>query len=174
MKRTSLALLTCLFFAPVAAYAQSVARVQQISSPPVGIENEVSEEMVLAARSMVALKRLEKDVLVYRSLGEFEAHGKLARVSYQAFRNDLTEVTAEVEPMLARLPQSKLKAELTNALDSYRDGEFWWQKIDRPRVVNVSALAASRNVPPTDTAFADTIPYTVTIHWRQANRYLRR
>jgi len=38
-------------------------------------------------------------VLVYRSLGEFEAHGKLARVSYHAFRNDLTEVTAEVEPM---------------------------------------------------------------------------
>jgi hypothetical protein len=174
MKRSSLALLTSLFVAPMAAYAQSVARVKQFSAQP-EIESKATDEMLLAARSMVALKRLEKDVLVYRSLGEFEAHGKLARVSYQAFRNDLTEVTAEVEPMLARLPQSKLKAELTNALDSYRDGEFWWQKIDRPRVVNVSALAATRNVPtPSDTAFADTIPYTVTIHWRQANRYLRR
>lgn len=175
MKRSSLALLTSLFFAPAAAYAQSVARVKQLSITQPGVETKLSDEMVLAARSMAALKRLEKDVVVYRSLGEFEANGRLAKVSYQAFRNDLNEVTAEVEPILSRLPQSKLKAELGNALASYRDGEFWWQKIDQPRVVNVSALTSSRNRnAPSDNAFLDTIPYTVTIHWRQANRYLRR
>jgi hypothetical protein len=174
MKRSSLALLTSLFLAPVAVYAQSVARVKQLSTPPVGIENQVSEEM-LAARSMLSLKRLENDVLVYRSLGDFEANGKLARVSYQAFRNDLNEVTAEVEPVLSRLPQSKLKTELSNALASYRDGEFWWQQIDQPRVVNVSALAATGNSrAPSDKALLSTVPYTVAIHWRQANRYLRR
>ena len=175
MKRSSLALLTSLFFAPAAAYAQSVARLKQPAIAQPGIETKATDEMVLAARSMAALKRLEKDVLVYRSLGEFEANGKLAKVSYQAFRNDLNEVTAEVEPMLSRLPQSKLKAELGNALASYRDGEFWWQKIDQPRVVNVSALTSNRTSRgPSDNAFVDTIPYTVTIHWRQANRYLRR
>jgi hypothetical protein len=175
MKRSSLALLTSLFFAPAAAYAQSVARVKQFAITQPGIETKATDEMVLAARSMAALKRLEKDVLVYRSLGEFEANGKLAKVSYQAFRNDLNEVTAEVEPLLSRLPQSKLKAELGNALASYRDGEFWWQKIDQPRVVNVSALTSSGySRGPSDNAFGDTIPYTVTIHWRQANRYLRR
>ena len=175
MKRSSLALLTSLFFAPAAAYAQSVARVKQIATPQTGIETKLTDEMVLAARSMLALKRLEKDVLVYRSLGDFVANGKLAKVSYQAFRNDLNEVTAEVEPILSRLPQSKLKAELGNALASYRDGEFWWQKIDQPRVVNVSALTSTRyRSSPSDDAFVDTIPYTVTIHWRQANRYLRR
>jgi len=36
------------------------------------------DETALAARSMFALKRLEKDVLIYRSLGDFEANGKLA------------------------------------------------------------------------------------------------
>src|SRR5258706_14326018 len=129
MMRSSLALLTTLFSAPVAAYARSVARLKHPSTPAVGIENEVSEEM-LAARSMLSLKRLENDVLVYRSLGDFEANGKLARVSYQAFRNELQEVTAEVEPVLSRLPQSRLKTELGNALASYRDGEFWCQHID--------------------------------------------
>ena len=104
MKRSSLALLTSLFFAPAAAYAQSVARLKQPAIAQPGIETKATDEMVLAARSMAALKRLEKDVLVYRSLGEFEANGKLAKVSYQAFRNDLNEVTAEVEPMLSRLP----------------------------------------------------------------------
>src|SRR5713226_7212755 len=162
MKRSSLALLTSLFYAPMVALAQSVAPLKQVSAAPVGMG---SEEITLAERSMAALKRLEKDVLVYRSLGEFEANGKLAKVSYQAFRNDLNEVTAEVEPMLSRLPQSKLKAELGNALASYRDGEFWWQKIDQPRVVNVSALTSIRySSAPSDTAFVNTIPYTVTIH----------
>jgi hypothetical protein len=151
----------------MAALAQSVAPLKQVSTAPVGM---ASEEITLAERSMSALKRLEQAVLVYRSLGDFEANGKLARVSYQAFRNDLNEVTSEVEPMLSRLPQSKLKIELGNALASYRDGEFWWQQIDQPRAVKVSALAATAN---TRTP-ADTVPYTVAIHWRQANRYLRR
>jgi hypothetical protein len=174
MKRSSLALLTSLFFAPVAAYAQSVARLKQVSAPQPGIENTVSDEMLMVSRSLAALKRLEKDVLVYRSLGDFEASGKLARVPYPIFRNDLNEVTAEVESMLARLPESSVKAELTNALASYRDGEFWWQKLDQPRVVNVSALALTSNRrTPSDTAMLSTVPYTVTIHWRQASRYLR-
>jgi len=122
MKRSSLALLTNLFFAPIATYAQAVARLKQLSTAPAGAEGEPSDEIALAARSMFALTRLEKDVLIYRSLGDFEANGKLARVSYQAFRNDLKEVSSEVEPMLSRLPQSKLKTELGNALASYRDG----------------------------------------------------
>jgi hypothetical protein len=175
MKRSSRALLSSLFIAPMAAYAHSIARLKQVSSAPVGVESEESEEMLLAARSMLALKRLEKDVLTYRSLGDFEANGKLARVSYQAFRNDLNEVTTEVEPMLLRLRQSELKTELGNALASYRDGEFWWQQIDQPHVVNVSALAAPGHRPtPSNTVFQSTVPYTVTIHWRQANRYLKR
>jgi hypothetical protein len=167
MKRSSLALLTSLFFRPKRTYAQSVARIKQ---PPAGNNTDVSEEMKLASRSMFALKRIEKAVLVYRSLRDFEANGKLARVSYQAFRNDLNEVTTEVEAMLSRLPQSKLKIELSNALASYREGEFWWQQIDQPRVVNPSALAATAS----SRTSSDTVPYTVAIHWRQANRYLRR
>jgi hypothetical protein len=169
MKRSSLALLTSLFFGPMAASAQSIRR-KPLPITEGGVESEVSEEMTLASRSMFALKRLEKAVLVYRSLGDFEANGKLARVSYQTFRNDLNEVTTEVEPMLSRLPQSKLKIELGNALASYRDGEFWWQQIDKPRLVNVSALAATAS----SRTPSDTVPYTVAIHWRQANRYLRR
>jgi len=157
----------------MAAYAQSVTRFKEAATNLV--ESEAAKEMLLASRSILALKRLEKDVLVYRSLGDFEANGKLARVSYEAFRNNLHQVTAEVEPLLARLPQSKLKIELGNALASYRDGQFWWRQIDQPRVVNVSAPAATGNShAPSDTAFLSTIAYTVAIHWRQANRYLRR
>jgi hypothetical protein len=177
MKESSLALLVLLFLS-LAAYGQSIARSQQFTSINIPIalpERAAVHEDTLAARSIAAVKRLEKEVLIYRSLGEFEANGRIARVSFEAFTENLNRVTAEVEPLLAHLPSGKFKTEITNALASYRDGAFWWQKVNQPRVVNVSALSAKDfDRTPSDTAFLSTVPYTVAIHWRQAGRYLKR
>ena len=173
MKRLSLALVIVSFLAVAAAHGQSVARVNPSRNPI--SQTETGDDQVLAARAISALKRLDRDVLVYRSLGDFEESGKLARLSFETFRNDLGEVTAEVEPLLSRLPQSRLKTEIQNALDSYRDGAFWWRKIDRPRVVHVSALAFSETTrTSSDTSLLANVPYTVAIHWRQAEKYLKR
>src|SRR5437879_1910942 len=92
------------------------------------------------AKIIAALARLDHDVIVYRSLGEFEASGKLARVSLPEFERELSEVTREVQPVVDRMPQSKLRTQLNNSLDSFRDGLFWWRQIDQPRVINVLAL----------------------------------
>jgi hypothetical protein len=172
----SLALVTVLFLIPTAARGQSIARVKlnQAESPITESRNE-DKDQILTARAIAALKRLDRDVLVYRSLGDFEDGSKLARVSFETFRNDLREVTEEVELLLSSLPQSRLKNEISNALDSYRDGAFWWQKIDQPRVVHVSALTSAAFTRTTaDTAFLSNVPYTVATHWRQAGRYLKR
>jgi hypothetical protein len=178
MNQSSLALVILLLLSS-AAYAQSPARAQQFSLTNSRVSETTfatdNSEHAMASRGIAALERLDKDVLVYRSLGDFEANGKLARVSLAAFQNDLQEVTAEVEPLLSRLSPGKLKSEITNALASYQDGAFWWQKINQPRVVHVSALSANGfNSTPSDTAFVSSVPYTVAIHWRQANRYLKR
>ena len=177
--RLSLVFVIFLFLIPTSAHGQSVAR-SKLSEPETLISEpttltETSDDSLLAMRATAALKRLEKDVLIYRSLGDFEENGKLARVTFEAFKNDLQEVSCEVEPLLSRLPPSKLKIELTNALDSYRDGAFWWAKIYQPRVVNVSALGfAETTRTSSDTAYLSTVPYTVAIHWRQAGKYLKR
>jgi hypothetical protein len=178
VKQVSLALLI-LFLVAVAAYGQSVARAKRPSETESLISQPGTEakdnDQSLAASSIAALKRLNSDVLVYRSLGDFEANGRLARVSFEAFTDDLSKVTAELEPMLSRLPQGRLKTEILNALDSYRDGAFWWQKIHQSRVVSVSTLYLPEiNRTPPDLAFLATVPYTVAIHWRQADRYLKR
>jgi hypothetical protein len=169
MHRSSLALFILLCGSAV-AFGQSIARLDKSANP----NPEARDEQVLAARALGAMKRLNSEVIVYRSLGDFEAEGKLARVSFTQFANDLQAVTSEVEPILSRMPQSRLKTEITNGLDSYRDGAFWWQKIDQPRVVHVSALTSGYTVTSSDSAFLTTVPYTVAIHWRQANRYLKR
>jgi hypothetical protein len=150
----------------------SAAHGQAVTGNRINVEPGTSDPR---ARAIEALKSLQAEVIVYRSLADFEAGGRLARVPLLVFEARLREVSAELDPLLAQIPAEKSKLELTNALDSYRDGVFWWRQVDQPRVVNVSALAyAESNHTPADTAFLSSIPYTVAIHWRQAEKYLRR
>jgi len=125
------------------------------------------------ARAIAALRRLDRDVVVYRSLGDFEEGRKLVLVPIATLEQQLSDVNAELQPLLSEMPAGAFKSRLTNALDSFRDGVFWWRQIDQPRVVSVSALAASGEThSPADVAFVATMPYTVAIHWRQAHAYL--
>src|SRR5256885_3680769 len=115
-----------------AAHAQPTARV----TPPINAATAGND----AARAINSLKRLQQDVIVYRSLGEFEEGRKLARVPLRTFETELKEVTGELEDILVRMPSGKLKIQITNSLACYRDGAFWWRKIDQPRVVSVAEL----------------------------------
>ena len=178
MNRLSLVPIAILVFT-AAAYGQSVARTQPaILESPARSEaaiDPLDPARAIPAHAIEALRRLNRDVIIYRSLGDFGAEEKLARVSYEDFAKDLQAVISEVEPTLSRMPQSRLKSEIRNALDSYRDGAFWWQKIHHTRVVHVSALTGFEDTRTTsDTAFLASVPYTVAIHWRQAGQYLKR
>jgi acyl transferase domain-containing protein len=155
-------------FVPAATHGQAVARLNR-SMPA------TADAKTVEARAVAALNRLQRQVIVYRSLGEFEASGRLSHVSLESFEQELLGVISEVQPILSRIPASKFKIELTNALASYRDGAYWWRKIDQPRVVHVSALNYNeQNRTPAEAVFRSNIPYTVAIHWRQAARYLNR
>ncbi|MFN2577181.1 MAG: hypothetical protein ABR607_05770 [Pyrinomonadaceae bacterium] len=154
-----------LLFSFTAIRAQSVARVHPVSGDVAAADPN--------AQAISALKCLETRVIVYRSLADFQESGKLARVSLQTFLAELSEVTREVEPVIKQMSDVKLKVKLTNALDAFHDGAYWWEQVDQPRVVNVSALAATDvNRSSTETAFLSTVPYTVAINWRQAHTYL--
>src|SRR2546421_12074201 len=152
-----------LLLSSTAMRAQSVARVHQST-------NEVANG---GAKAIAALKRLENDVIVYRSLADFQESGKLAHVSLQTFQQDLSEVTRELQPVIMRMPASKLKIKLANALDCFRDGAYRWQQVDQPRVVNISTLASTEVIRSSaDAAFLSTAPYTVAINWRHAHANL--
>ncbi len=167
IKRLTISAATLLFlFLPGALSAQTLARLNQTATPA-----KSNNDM----KAVAMLKRLKDQVIVYRSMGELEDGRRLARVPLQTFASELREVTLELQPIVSEMPPGKFRDEITNALASYRDGLFWWRKIDQPRVVTVSALAyESRDITPADAAFASTIPYTVAIHWRQASKYLAR
>lgn len=165
MNRLTLAASILLLAIGAAAHGQCVARVNHtlyISTTSDGSRDAIEQ-----------LKRLQENVIVYRSLGEFEESGKLARVPRETFERELREVTIKMQEIFSRMPAGKIKDQLTNSLASYRDGAYWWHKIDQPRVMNVAALAyEQREFTPADDAFTLTIPYTVAINWRQASHYL--
>src|SRR5438270_2591 len=173
LKRPSLALLV-FFLISMATYAQSISRAK-VRTVESTTEISTTNDLILTTRAIAALKRLEDDVVIYHSLGDFEAGGKLARVSLETFHNDLQTAAGEVESAISRIRDERLKTELSNALASYRDGGFWWQRIYQPRVVHVSAFNYNQtNRAPADAALLATVPYTVAIHWRQAAKYLKR
>jgi hypothetical protein len=127
----------------------------------------------LANQALAALKRLEKNVLAHRTLSDFESDGRVARVSLETFNAELASVTREIQPLLAELSDDKLRAHLINALDSYRDGAFWWSRIEQPRVIPIQQLSFTRaSASPAEVFFAGTVPYTVVNNWRQANKFL--
>lgn len=143
------------------------------STARVRIDSTQENDIVLANRAIAALKQLKADVIVYRSLQEFETDGRLGRVSFDKFNCDLQRIITEVEPILAQLTDSRLRTILSNALYSFRGGAFWWGKVAQPRVVSVMTLGlAFRSVAPAESFFTATVPYTVAIHWRQACKFL--
>lgn len=165
MARFSLAL-SLLFLTCVCVEAQSLIKPNLSDRAPVN-------DQAPGAQAILALRKLDQDVIVYRSLGELEESGKLARVSLPKFAIDFELAVAQVEPLLTQIPPGKLRTEITNTLASYRDGLFWWRQIDQPRVVHVSSLTANEaSRMGSDAALRSTIPYTVAIHWRQARKYL--
>ena len=171
MLRPSLALLI-LCFCCALAHGQSFAPRDRVADQMI---EEATADQVVAAQAILLLKRLNDDVIVYRSLGEFEEGRQLARVPFGTFQKNLNEVGAQAEELASRLPSGRLKSEIRNALASYRDGAYWWEKADQPRVIHISELRSTDNgVTPSDSFFRANLPYTVAIHWRQANKHLQR
>lgn len=133
------------------------------------------DDAILARRAVVALEQLKAAVLVYRSYDEFESDGKLARVPLETFTDKLNQATAEVESILPQLSDVKLRSHLRNSLYSYRDGAFWWAKLDQQKVVTIANLRAGyTTTTPAERFLQSSAPYTVVVHWRQANKYLLR
>jgi hypothetical protein len=131
-------------------------------------------DMELAESAVRALARLESDVPIYRTLGEFMEGGTLARVSFEKFNADLEETRRTVSPVLCWLPESRLKNELRNAMLSYLDGCFWWKQVYRPKVIYVGNSYTEEAATPLRVADPETVKYTVVINWRQARQYTSR
>lgn len=138
------------------------------------MEGEREFDRQLAAGALQALMRLENDVRIYRTLGEFIEGRALARVSFEKFNADLEEVRRAVRANLCWMPESRLKNELRNAMSSYLDGRFWWKQVYRPAVIYAGNNYTDENLTQVRLGDPEEVKYTVAINWRQAHQYTAR
>lgn len=179
MMNTSWHLLARLFLFAIALLTALDSMHAQTTNSTVALRDLGStakcDDAILARRAVVALEQLKAAVVVYSSYDSYESDGRLARVPLETFTDKLNQVTAEVESTLSQLPDVKLRSHLSNSLYSYRDGAFWLAKLDQQKVVPIANLRAGfATMTPAEHFFASTVPYKVVVHWRQANKYLRR
>ena len=169
MLRPSLALLI-LCVVCVVAHGQSLARPNRDNAKVI---EDATADQVIAAQAILLLKQLDDNVIVYNSLREFEEKRQLARVPFETFVHHLNEVRTEVEDLVSRLPNGRSKTALSNALASYREGAYWWQKVYLPRTIEFSQLRSGETDATSDSLFRASLLYTIVVHWRQANQHLQ-
>lgn len=153
------------------AHAQSLARHDRGNSR---IIEDATADQVVGARAIFLLRRLDDNVVVYKSARDFEESRTLARVPFETFQTDLLKITPELQKLVSSLPDIPLRADLIKSFASFRDGTDWWEKISRPQAVNVAEVKSSACDSTSDASFVAGIPYTVAVQWRQANEYLQR
>jgi hypothetical protein len=138
------------------------------------IKQERSIDMTLAERAIAILKTLDEEVNSYSSLGEFEEGKTVATVSFDKLSGDFESVATTAQQLISSLPRNLLTYQLQNALNSYSDGLFWWQKTHTRRgaaVVSISNWTEQASQKPLGFD-ASTINYAVTCNWRKARKHL--
>jgi hypothetical protein len=137
------------------------------------IERERVVDLTLAERAVTVLKSLDEKVNAYPSVAEFEEHGRVALVSFDRLSSDFKIVAATTRQLLSSLPRSPIYYNLQNALSSYSDGLFWWQKTYRRKEMVVSANNWTAPDTPNARGFdAGVVDYTVVCNWRNARKYI--
>jgi hypothetical protein len=138
------------------------------------IKKERSVDIEIAERAVAILKTLDEEINSYSSLGEFEERNQVARVSFDKLAGDFETVATTAQQLLSSLPRNLLYYQLQNALNSYSDGLFWWQKTHtRTDAALVSVNNWTEPATQKPLGFdAGTINYTVICNWRKARKHI--
>lgn len=138
------------------------------------LEAERATDLTHAARALSALKGLDAQIKLHSSRARLEDEGgAVAHVSFDRMANDFNTTEATVVRVLSSLPRSAVYYHLRHALNSYRDGLFWWRKNHRraEMVVSVDALTEPR--PPDSPGIEpEVVNYIIIGNWKSARRHI--
>lgn len=141
------------------------------------MQAERANDLEFGEQAAKKLQALEQEVCAYISLGEFEAHGSLARVPFDQLSQDVANALPVVDRILRSLPRGPLFYALYHARNSYLDGLFWWRKTYRQKEMVVSVNSVNSFTETDEMKSTGIDPkvenYTVAINWRKAISHTR-
>jgi hypothetical protein len=137
------------------------------------MRRERAIDVTLAERAVTLLKTVDEKVNAYPSLAEFEEHGRVAQVPFDQLSSDFKTVASNARQLLSSLPRSPIYYNLQNALSSYGDGLFFWEKTYRRKAMVVNANNwVEPDAPKARALDAGVVDYTVVCNWRNARKYI--
>lgn len=130
-------------------------------------------DRLIVARIVETLKPLERLTNAYPTYTDYQDGRAASKISPDGSDAEFADALNTASLLLASMPRSPAFYHLSNALDSYRDGLFWYRKVHQSRKLVVSASAFERD-PLVDLRLdADQVGYTVVVNWRTAVKYTR-
>ncbi|MDT4954909.1 MAG: hypothetical protein QOJ02_3047 [Acidobacteriota bacterium] len=140
------------------------------------IEKERSIDLKLAESAVAIIRTLDAEVNSYSSVGEFEEHNAVARVSFDKLSKDFEATGGTAQQLLSSLPRNQLYYHLQNALNSYSDGLFWWEKTHARREAPAAVVSVNNWTEPAPEKplglDVEMINYTVVSNWRKARKHI--
>jgi len=133
-----------------------------------------AQDLLIAARVSQTLKSLEGIVNTPAAYADYLEQRAEARVGFERLDAEFSEALGRAGTLLGWMPRSPVYYCLSSAWRGYRDGLFWYRKVQGSRRMVVSAAAGfERN--PLEALRIDTgqVGYTVVINWRAAAKYTR-
>lgn len=132
-----------------------------------------AHDQLIAARVVEVLRPLEELLTVSRSFADYQERRALSRSSFDKLEREFADALGNAAGLLASMPRGPAFYHLSGARDSYRDGLFWYRKVNPARRMVVSASAFERDPLQEARLDADQVGYTISVNWRAAAKYTR-
>jgi hypothetical protein len=130
-------------------------------------------DRVIAGRIAQALKTLEGVVNVPPTYADYQEHRAASKVSFGRLEGEFADALGVAAALLAWMPRDPSFYRLSSARRSYRDGMFWYRKVNQSRELVVSANGFAGDPLKDLRLEADLVGYAAVVNWRTAAKYTR-
>jgi hypothetical protein len=130
-------------------------------------------DLVIAARVVETLKTLEQLVNAVPTYADREGQRAASRVGFDHLDREFGDALLCAGALIYSLPRGPAYYSLSNAWRSYKDGQFWYQKVYQSKKLVVSAYGFKGDPLKDLRLDAAQVSHTVIVNWEAAIKYTR-
>lgn len=130
-------------------------------------------DLLIAARVVATLKPLEGLVNTVPAYSDYQGRRASSGAGFDQLDREFGDALASAGALLYSLPRGPAFYCLSNAWRSFKDGQFWYQKVYQSKKLVVSAYGFEGDPLEDLRLDADQVSHTVAVNWKAAIKYSR-